>query len=121
MRGSKFWDTGGNFFLFLMSLRAFLWSIRFPMLAITDLTREGLGLGRLDGQVILVAGALPGDRGVEQLLRDQNRRGGIGRGGVGTDLRREGFVLRAFDAERQQQHRQVLQQRRKQQKKRTRI
>ena len=29
---------------------------------------------------------------------------------VGTDLRREGLVLRAFDAERQQQHRQVLQQ-----------
>jgi 23S rRNA (uracil1939-C5)-methyltransferase len=31
-------------------------------LRIDDLTREGLGLGRLDGQVILVAGALPGDR-----------------------------------------------------------
>jgi 23S rRNA (uracil1939-C5)-methyltransferase len=30
-------------------------------LRIDDLTREGLGLGRLDGQVVLVAGALPGD------------------------------------------------------------
>jgi len=40
MHGPKFWDTGGNFFLFLMSLRAFLWSIRFPMLAITDLTKS---------------------------------------------------------------------------------
>jgi 23S rRNA (uracil1939-C5)-methyltransferase len=31
-------------------------------LGIDDLTREGMGLGRLDGQVVLVAGALPGDR-----------------------------------------------------------
>jgi hypothetical protein len=30
-------------------------------LRVDDLTREGMGLGRLNGQVILVAGALPGD------------------------------------------------------------
>ncbi len=33
-----------------------------PEVRIDDLTREGLGLGRLEGQVVLVAGALPGDR-----------------------------------------------------------
>jgi 23S rRNA (uracil1939-C5)-methyltransferase len=31
------------------------------LLRIEDLTRDGMGLGRLDGQVVLVAGALPGD------------------------------------------------------------
>ena len=40
MRGSKFWDTGGNFFLFFMSLPAFLWPTSFLMLAVTDLTKS---------------------------------------------------------------------------------
>ena len=40
MHGSKFWDTGGKIFLFFMSLPAFLWSIRLPMLAVTDLTKS---------------------------------------------------------------------------------
>jgi 23S rRNA (uracil1939-C5)-methyltransferase len=30
-------------------------------LTITDLDRQGQGLGRLDGEVIVVAGGLPGD------------------------------------------------------------
>jgi 23S rRNA (uracil1939-C5)-methyltransferase len=42
-------------------------------LAITDLTREGLGLGRLDGQVILVAGALPGDQARVRLVHRAHR------------------------------------------------
>jgi 23S rRNA (uracil1939-C5)-methyltransferase len=46
-------------------------------LAITDLTREGLGLGRLDGQVILVAGALPGDQARVRLVH-QARRHAVG-------------------------------------------
>jgi len=46
-------------------------------LRIDDLTREGLGLGRLDGQVVLVAGALPGDR-VQVRLTRQARRHAVG-------------------------------------------
>ncbi|MFN9644832.1 MAG: 23S rRNA (uracil(1939)-C(5))-methyltransferase RlmD [Cyanobacteriota bacterium] len=42
-------------------------------LRIDDLTKEGIGLGRLDGQVILVAGALPGDR-VQVRLTHRARR-----------------------------------------------
>lgn len=47
-------------------------------LRIEDLTREGIGLGRLDGQVVLVAGALPGDQ-VEVRLTHQGRRHAVGR------------------------------------------
>jgi len=45
----------------------------FQTLWIEDLTREGVGLGRLEGQVILVEGAVPGDR-VEVRLVHQARR-----------------------------------------------
>lgn len=47
-------------------------------LLIEDLTREGIGLGRLDGQVILVEGSLPGDR-VEVRLVHQARRHAVGK------------------------------------------
>ena len=46
-------------------------------LRVDDLTREGMGLGRLNGQVILVAGALPGDL-VEVRLTHQARRHAVG-------------------------------------------
>ena len=46
-------------------------------LRIDDLTREGLGLGRLDRQVVLVAGALPGDR-VRVRITHQARRHAVG-------------------------------------------
>ncbi|MFN9545463.1 MAG: 23S rRNA (uracil(1939)-C(5))-methyltransferase RlmD [Cyanobacteriota bacterium] len=46
-------------------------------LRIDDLTREGVGLGRLDGQVILVAGAVPGDR-VQVRLTHHSRRHAVG-------------------------------------------
>ena len=46
-------------------------------LSIDDLTREGVGLGRIDGQVILVEGGLPGDR-VEVRLTRQARRHAVG-------------------------------------------
>ncbi|MEB3325466.1 MAG: 23S rRNA (uracil(1939)-C(5))-methyltransferase RlmD [Cyanobacteriota bacterium] len=45
---------------------------------IEDLTREGVGLGRLEGQVILVEGAVPGDR-VEVRLVHQGRRHAVGK------------------------------------------
>lgn len=42
-------------------------------LQIDDLTREGMGLGRLDGQVVLVAGALPGDRARVRITHQARR------------------------------------------------
>lgn len=42
-------------------------------LTVNDLTREGLGVGRLESQVILVEGALPGDR-IEVRLVHQAKR-----------------------------------------------
>lgn len=47
-------------------------------LTVDDLTRDGLGVGRLDGQVVLVEGALPGDR-VEVRLVHQAKRHATGR------------------------------------------
>jgi 23S rRNA (uracil1939-C5)-methyltransferase len=47
-------------------------------LRIEDLTHEGAGLGRLDGQVVLVEGALPGDR-VRVRLTHQARRHAVGK------------------------------------------
>jgi 23S rRNA (uracil1939-C5)-methyltransferase len=40
---------------------------------IEDLTREGMGLGRLDGQVVLVPGALPGDHVRVRITRHARR------------------------------------------------
>lgn len=48
------------------------------ILTVDDLTREGMGLGRIDGQVILVEGALPGDR-VEVRLVHQAKRHAVGK------------------------------------------
>jgi 23S rRNA (uracil1939-C5)-methyltransferase len=42
-------------------------------LSIDDLTREGVGVGRLDGQVIFVEGALPGDQVRVRLVRRARR------------------------------------------------
>ncbi|MEB3303683.1 MAG: 23S rRNA (uracil(1939)-C(5))-methyltransferase RlmD [Cyanobacteriota bacterium] len=47
-------------------------------LTIDDLTREGVGLGRLRGQVILVDGTVPGDR-VQVRLVHQARRHALGK------------------------------------------
>ena len=47
-------------------------------LRIEDLTRDGQGLGRLDGQVVLVDGALPGDQ-VDVRLTHQGRRHAVAR------------------------------------------
>ncbi|MFO0138032.1 MAG: TRAM domain-containing protein, partial [Cyanobacteriota bacterium] len=46
-------------------------------LTITDLDRQGQGLGRLDGEVIVVAGGLPGDSLLVRLgARAKGRRQG---------------------------------------------
>jgi 23S rRNA (uracil1939-C5)-methyltransferase len=47
-------------------------------LTVDDLTRDGLGVGRIAGQVILVEGALPGDR-VEVRLVHQAKRHAVGK------------------------------------------
>ena len=48
------------------------------ILTVNDLTREGIGVGRINGQVILVDGALPGDR-VEVRLVHQAKRHAVGK------------------------------------------
>jgi 23S rRNA (uracil1939-C5)-methyltransferase len=47
-------------------------------LTIDDLTRDGVGLGRLEGQVILVESAVPGDR-VQVRIVHQGRRHAVGK------------------------------------------
>lgn len=47
-------------------------------LTVEDLTRDGVGLGRIEGQVILVEGAIPGDR-VQVRLMHQARRHSVGK------------------------------------------
>lgn len=47
-------------------------------LTIDDFTQAGVGLGRLDGQVILVEGTIPGDR-VQVRLMHQARRHAVGK------------------------------------------
>jgi len=46
-------------------------------LIVDDLTRDGLGVGRIDGQVVLIEGALPGDH-VEVRLVHQAKRHVVG-------------------------------------------
>ncbi|MFN6340616.1 MAG: 23S rRNA (uracil(1939)-C(5))-methyltransferase RlmD [Cyanobacteriota bacterium] len=47
-------------------------------LTVEDLTRDGMGLGRSEGQVVLVEGAVPGDRVRVRLVR-QARRHSVGK------------------------------------------
>ena len=42
--------------------------------AITDLSHDGLGVGRIDGEVVFVPGTLPGERALVRLLPRRRRR-----------------------------------------------